>query len=30
MFSPHTSTLHDTLNDVAGLSSLMSSGVFGE
>ena len=30
MFSPHTNTLHDTLNDVAGLSSLMSSGVFGE
>ncbi len=30
MFSPHTSTLNDTLNDVAGLSSLMSSGVFGE
>lgn len=30
MFSPHTSTLHDTLNDVAGLSSLMSSGIFGE
>ena len=30
MFSPHTSTLHDTLNDVAGLSSLMSSGVFGD
>ncbi|NNJ75793.1 MAG: acyl-CoA dehydrogenase [Anderseniella sp.] len=30
MFSPHTHTLHDTLNDVAGLSSLMSSGVFEE
>ncbi len=30
MFSPHTNTLHDTLNDVAGLSSLMSSGVFGD
>ncbi len=30
MFSPHTSTLHDTLNDVAGLSPLLSSGVFGE
>ncbi|WP_108881633.1 acyl-CoA dehydrogenase family protein [Anderseniella sp. Alg231-50] len=30
MFSPHTQTLHDTLNDVAGFSTLMSSGVFGE
>jgi len=30
MYSPHTSTLQDTLNDVAGLSCLMSSGVFGE
>ena len=28
MFLPHTNTLLDTLNDVAGLSSLMSSGVF--
>jgi len=30
MFLPHTNTLHDTLNDVAGISSLMSSGVFGD
>ncbi len=30
MFSPHTSTLHDTLNNVAGLSALISSGVFGD
>ncbi len=30
MFSPHTRTLHDTLNDVADISSLMASGVFGD
>ena len=30
MFLPHTNTLHDTLNDVAGLSALVSSGVLGD
>lgn len=30
MFLPHTNTLLDTLNDVAGLSELSAAGVFGD
>jgi acyl-CoA dehydrogenase len=30
MFLPHTNTLLDTLNDVAGLSALSAAGVFGD
>ncbi len=30
MFVPHTNTLLDTLNDVAGLSALLEAGVFGD
>jgi hypothetical protein len=30
MFTPHTATLLDTLNDVADLDRLISDGTFGE